>query len=117
MTLGYGHAPFDLGNDLGTVKYDEWALSVCISHKYGDFYANALATYSWLDYESTRKVALGPFSTSEHGSTRGGQFGVKGQISYNFVVGDLLHGARWLRWRGNGLRSMVLAKTPTARRP
>ena len=92
VTLGYGHAPFDLGNDLGTVKYDEWALSAFVSHKLGNFYANALTTYSWLDYESRRNVALGPFSTSENGSTSGGQFGVKGQIGYNFMIGNLLHG-------------------------
>ena len=91
-TLGYGHAPFDLGNDLGTVKYDEWALSAFVAHKSGNFYANALATYSWLDYQSTRTINLGPFSSSERGDTRGGQFGAKAQIGYNFVVGDLLHG-------------------------
>jgi outer membrane lipase/esterase len=91
-TLGYGNAPFDLGNHLGTVKYDEWALSAFVAHKFGDFYANALATYSWLDYESTRHLHLGPFSTSERGDTRGGQFGAKAQVGYNFVVGNLLHG-------------------------
>jgi outer membrane lipase/esterase len=91
-TLGYGHAPFDLGNDLGTVKYDEWALSAFVAHKSGNFYANALATYSWLDYQSTRTINLGSFSSSERGDTRGGQFGAKAQIGYNFVVGDLLHG-------------------------
>jgi hypothetical protein len=50
VTLGYGNAPFDLGNDQGTVKYDEWALSAFAAHKFGAFYASALATYSWLDY-------------------------------------------------------------------
>ncbi|MFZ4539112.1 autotransporter outer membrane beta-barrel domain-containing protein, partial [Propionivibrio sp.] len=91
-TLGYGNAPFDLGNNLGTVKYDEWALSAFVSHKSGNFYVNALTTYLWLDYESKRNIQLGPFSTSERGDTRGGQFGVKGQIGYNFFAGNLLHG-------------------------
>jgi outer membrane lipase/esterase len=92
VTLGYGHAPFDLGNNLGSVKYDEWALSAFVSHKFGNFYANALTTYSWLDYESRRNIALGSFSTTEHGKTHGGQFGVKGQVGYNFTSGNLLHG-------------------------
>ena len=92
VTLGYGNAPFDLGNNQGSVKYDEWALSAFVSHKSGNFYANALTTYSWLGFESKRNVALGPFSTSERGDTNGGQFGVKGQIGYNFVSGNLLHG-------------------------
>ena len=92
VTLGYGKAPFDLGDNLGSVKYDEWALSAFVSKKFGNFYANALTTYSWLDYESKRKLALGSFSTVERGDTHGGQFGVKGQVGYNFVSGNLLHG-------------------------
>ncbi|MBK8578491.1 MAG: autotransporter outer membrane beta-barrel domain-containing protein [Candidatus Accumulibacter sp.] len=104
--LGYGNAPFDLGNDQGTVKYDEWALSAFAAHKFGAFYASALATWSWLDFESKRNVVLGPFSSSERGNTRGGQFGVKGQIGYNFVSGNLVHGPlaalAWERVRVDG---------------
>jgi outer membrane lipase/esterase len=92
VTLGYGNAPFDLGNNQGTVKYDEWALSAFVSHKSGNFYANALTTYSWLDYASQRNIQIGSFSSSERGDTRGGQWGVKGQIGYNFVSGNLLQG-------------------------
>ena len=92
VTMGSGSAPFDLGNNQGTVKYDELALSAFVSQKTGNFYANVLTTYSWLDYESTRKVVLGPFSATERGHTRGEQFGVKGQVGYNFVSGTLLHG-------------------------
>ncbi|MEF8711328.1 MAG: autotransporter domain-containing protein [Candidatus Accumulibacter propinquus] len=106
VTLGYGNAPFDLGNDQGTVKYDEWALSAFAAHKFGAFYASALATWSWLDFESKRNVVLGPFSSSERGNTRGGQFGVKGQIGYNFFSGNLVHGPlaalAWERVRVDG---------------
>lgn len=91
-TLGYGHAPFDLGNNQGSVNYDEWALSAFAAHKSGNFYVNALSTYSWLDFESKRTIALGPLSVSERGDTRGGQFGVKAQVGYNFVSGALVHG-------------------------
>lgn len=107
-TLGYGNAPFDLGNNQGTVKYDEWALSAFVSHKSGNFYANALASYSWLDYQSKRNIELGAFSTSERGDTHGGQFGVKGQIGYNFIAGDFLHGPlvglAWEQVKVNGFR-------------
>lgn len=92
VTLGYGNAPFDLGNNQGTVKYNEWALSAFAAQKFGAFYVNGLATYSWLDYESKRNIALGPFNTSEQGDTRGSQFGVKGQVGYNFTFGNLIHG-------------------------
>lgn len=92
ITLGYGNSPFDLGNSQGTIKYDEWALSAFASHKFGAFYANGVATYSWLDYASKRKIALGPFNISEQGDTSGHQFGVKGQIGYNFTLGNIVHG-------------------------
>ena len=92
LTLGYGRAPFDLGNGLGTVKYDEWALSAFASHKTGNFYANAAASYSWLDYESSRSVSLGSFSASERGDTRGALFGVKGQLGLNLSNGGVVHG-------------------------
>lgn len=92
LTLGYGHAPFDLGNNQGSLSYDEWALSAFAARRFGDFYANALASYSWLDYESRRNIALGPFTGSEHGSTSGRQFGAKTQVGYNFTSGSLVHG-------------------------
>jgi hypothetical protein len=53
VTLGYGHSPFDLGNNQGTVKTNEWELSAFAAHKAGNYYANAVTTYSWLDYTST----------------------------------------------------------------
>jgi outer membrane lipase/esterase len=92
ITLGYGNAPFDLGNSQGTVKYNDWSLSTFASYKFGSFYANGIATYSWLDYASKRNISLGPFNTSERGDTRGHQSGVKGQIGYHFTHGDIIHG-------------------------
>jgi outer membrane lipase/esterase len=106
VTLGYGHTPFDLGNHQGTVNTHEWALSAFAAHKLGNFYANAVTTYSWLDYASTRNVALGPYNSSERGDTRGGQWGVKGQIGYNWVSGNWVHGPllglAWERVRVDG---------------
>jgi outer membrane lipase/esterase len=92
LTLGYGRTPFDLGNGLGTVKYDAWALSAFAAHKTGNFYVNAQANYSWLNFESSRNVALGPFSASERGDTHGHQFGAKGQVGYNLSSGNVVHG-------------------------
>ena len=92
VSLGYGHTPFDLGNNQGEVRYDEWALSVFAAHKMGNWYANLIATYTWLDFESERTVALGSFTSNEHGDTHGDQFGVKGQIGYNLIAGKVVHG-------------------------
>ncbi len=106
LTLGYGRTPFDLGNGLGTIKYDEWALSAFASHKTGNFYANAQVTHSWLDFESNRSIALGPFATSERGDTGGRQLAAKGQVGYNFNTGRLVHGPlaalSWERVRVDG---------------
>ena len=92
VTLGYSHSPFDLGKHQGSVRYNEWALSAFVAQKFGAFYANALASYAWLDYASKRHVALGLFNTSERGETRGRQFGAKAQFGYNFTQGSLIHG-------------------------
>lgn len=106
ITLGYGNAPFDLGNNQGSVKYNEWAVSAFASRKFGAFYANGVVTYSWLDYESKRNIALGPVNTSEQGDTRGDQVGVKGQVGYNFTLGNVIHGPllglAWERVNVNG---------------
>jgi len=106
ITLGYGDALFDFGNHQGSIKYNEWALSAFASRKFGAFYANGLATYSWLDYESERNIALGPFDTREQGDTRGNQFALKGQVGYLFKLGDLTHGPliglSWQRVNVNG---------------
>ncbi len=106
VTLGYSNAPFDLDNHQGTVEYDAWALSAFASHTFGAFYANALATYSWLDFESRRNIALGPFITREQGETNGNQFGVKGQLGYTFTSGNIVHGPliglAWERATVNG---------------
>ena len=92
VTLGYGNTPFDVGNGQGRVKFDAWALSAFAAHKSGNFYANALATYSWLDFDSRRNVVLGPFNSVEKGDTRGDELAAKVQIGYNFTSGSLVHG-------------------------
>ena len=91
-TIGFNHAPFDLGNNQGSLKYDEWAFTAFTSYKLGAAYANVLAGYSRLDFQSERNVVLGSFNTTERGGTAGNQFGGRGQIGYNFVIGNVVHG-------------------------
>jgi outer membrane lipase/esterase len=93
VTVAHGHAPFDLGNNQGSVSYDEWSLSAFAAYKVGSFYANALASYARLDFASTRSIALGStFHTLETGDTGGNRYAFKGQLGYNFVNGGIVHG-------------------------
>ena len=68
-TIGFNHAPFNLGDNQGSLKYDEWALAAFTSYKLGAAYANVLAGYSRLDFQSERNVVLGSFNTTERGGT------------------------------------------------
>lgn len=93
LTIGYEYAPFELGTNTCSVLYKELALSAFASKKFEDFYVNALASYSWLDYESQRNISLGTlFRTSEQGSTHGNHFGIKTQIGCNLLSSKIVHG-------------------------
>jgi outer membrane lipase/esterase len=92
VTLGYARTPFDLGDNLGKVKYDEWAASAFVSKRIGPWYGNLIATHTWLDFTADRNVSLGPAIVTETGDTKGRQTGVKAQLGYNFVQGSIVHG-------------------------
>lgn len=92
VTVSYGHAPFDLPNNQGSVSYDEWALSGFAAYKSGAFYANTLVSYARLGFTSTRRIALGPFNTEEIGDTSGNRYAARGQVGYNFASGSFVHG-------------------------
>jgi outer membrane lipase/esterase len=108
VTLSYAHAPFDLPGNQGSVAYHEWALSAFGAYKFGSFYANALASYSRLDFTTTRRIALGAFNTQETGDTDGNRFAAKGQVGYNFTGGNIVHGPlaglSWTRVNVDGFR-------------
>jgi outer membrane lipase/esterase len=110
VTLSYAHAPFEFSDSQGTVRYDEWALSAFGAYKFGAFYANALASYSRLDFATARRIALGVFNTQETGDTAGNRFAVKGQVGYNFTNGDVVHGPlaglSWTRVDVDAFREM-----------
>lgn len=92
ITLGYSNTPFDLGNNSGRVKYNEWALSAFMSKKFGNWYGNLIATAASLNFNTTRNTTLGITSNSDTGETDGRQFGAKAQVGYNFSGGSYVHG-------------------------
>ncbi len=93
VTIGYDYALVDLGTNSCSVSYKALALSAFASKKFVDFYMNAIASYSWLDYENQRNISLGSlFRTSEQGSTNGNHFGIITQVGYNLHSGTIVHG-------------------------
>jgi outer membrane lipase/esterase len=92
VALGYGRNTFDLGNNAGSVKYDETAMSGFLSKKYGPWYANAIGTLSTLSFNTSRVTQLGVTSNTDTGSTTGQQRGLKIQGGYNMSAGAMVHG-------------------------
>jgi outer membrane lipase/esterase len=90
--LGYEEAPFDLGNNAGRIKYDEWNLTAFASFKSGPWYVNGLASHGRLDYTSSRNFNLGPLAVAESGDTKGRQNGFRLQAGYLMNAGAVLHG-------------------------
>ena len=118
LTLGYYHAPFSLGNNQGSIKYNELTFTAFASYKFGAIYTNFLANYSNLNFTSSRNIVLGPFNSVENGKTNGKQFGGRGQLGYNFTINKLIHGPlvglMWERINTNGfseISSSVTAMT------
>lgn len=92
LALGYARTPFDLGNNSGKVKYDEWALSAFVSKKLGSFYANAIGTAASLNFATSRNTILGATTNTDTGETDGRQLGLKFQVGYNYSDGSYVHG-------------------------
>lgn len=106
LTLGYYHAPFSLGNNQGSIKYNELTFTIFASYKLGSIYTNFLADCSNLNFTSSRNTILGPFNSVENGKTSGKQFSGRGQLGYNFTINKLVHGPliglMWERIHTNG---------------
>lgn len=92
VALGYGRNAFDLGNNAGSLKYDETSMSGFLSKKYGPWYANAIGTLATLSFKTSRVTQLGITSNTDTGSTTGQQRGLKIQVGYNMNSGGLVHG-------------------------
>lgn len=93
VTFGYAQNDFDLGGNAGDVEYDEYALSMFLSKKFGqNWYANLIGTMAWLDYDTTRNLPIGPALIRQNGETKAFQYGFKTQVGYNFRSGSIVHG-------------------------
>jgi outer membrane lipase/esterase len=92
VAAGYGDHAYDLGGVGGKIDYAELIFSGYGAVRIGDAYLDATFSYASLDFDVTRRMALGPFATTNNGSTSGHQTGFKFGGGYNFTWGSVRHG-------------------------
>ena len=90
---GYLHTDSDLDEAGGRVKLNGYSLSAFGSYYVGDkFYLDAIATYGWNDFGTSRNVTFGNTSATAKADPDGNQFAVSVSGGYNFNVGPLTVG-------------------------
>jgi outer membrane lipase/esterase len=90
---GYGRMDADFGNSMGDFTQSDTTLGV-FAGWYGDrAWVNGQASYSWLGYDVTRKVQLGPATREHKGSPDGSNLAVALDAGYEFgQQGGFRHG-------------------------
>jgi outer membrane autotransporter protein len=88
--FGYGHTDATLDTLNSTASVDTYSPGVYASYSGGGWYANALGSYGFADYDQDRKVAIGAFNGTAQSSPSGDQ-----------IVGDLdggydFHQGHWI---------------------
>ncbi|MEG2803757.1 autotransporter domain-containing protein [Stenotrophomonas sp.] len=81
---GYGRMDADFGNSKGDFTQSDASLGL-FAGWYGDHaWVNGQVSYSWLDYDVTRKVQLGPATRTHEGSPEGSNLTVALNAGYDF---------------------------------
>ena len=71
--FGYGHTDATLDTLGSKASVDTYAPGVYASYSEGGWYANALGSYGFADYDQDRKVAIGAFNGDAYSSPGGDQ--------------------------------------------
>lgn len=94
LALSYGQSNGDIDDGRGELELDGTSLMA-----YGSFgastgvYFDAVAGYSWLEYDNQRDITIGAdFYRKAKSDTEGEQLNVALELGYNFMVGDFLIG-------------------------
>lgn len=91
--LGYISTDSDLDLSAGDSETRGYSLSIFGTYYLSDkFYIDAIATYGWNDYDSTRNIVFPGFSGSAKGDTDGTQLGLSASGGYNVSRGGLTFG-------------------------
>ncbi len=90
---GYGRMDADFGNSKGDFTQDDTTLGL-FAGWYGErAWVNGQVSYSWLGYDVTRKVQLGPATREHKGSPDGSNLTVAINAGYEFgQAGGFRHG-------------------------
>jgi len=90
---GYGRMDADFGNSKGDFTQSDTSLGL-FAGWYGErVWVNGQVSYSWLDYDVTRKVQLGPATRIHEGSPEGSNLTAALNAGYEFgTEGGFRHG-------------------------
>jgi outer membrane lipase/esterase len=115
VSAGFSEHSYDLGGAGGQIDYSEVAVSGYGAWRFGDAYLDATLSYSAMDYDVRRNVALGPLTATNSGTTSGHQTGARIGGGYNFTAGSLVHGPlAAISWERVSVDGFSEAASPTA---
>ncbi|HEY0335434.1 MAG TPA: autotransporter domain-containing protein [Stenotrophomonas sp.] len=89
---GYGRMDADFGNSRGDFSQDDTTLGAFLGWYTGPVWVNAQVSYSWLSYDVTRKVQLGPVTREHTGSPDATNFTAALNAGYELGEGRFKHG-------------------------
>lgn len=84
----YGRQSIDWGERAGSFKQTDATLGGFVGYAAGGLWANALASYSWLDFDVRREMVLGPSVRSHAGSAGGSNVSLGGSAGYDMALGE-----------------------------
>ena len=89
---GYGLQNMDWRGNRGDFDQNDATLGGFVGY-YGDnFWVNGQLSYTWLDYETNRRVKLGVTSRTHRGETEGTNLAAAIDAGYEFGAGNLRYG-------------------------
>jgi len=89
---GYGRMDADFGQSRGDFTRDDTTLGAFFGWYTGPVWVNAQVSYSWLGYDVTRKVQLGPATREHKGSPDGSNLTAALNAGYELGEGSFKHG-------------------------
>jgi len=90
--LGWGRSELDFGRNAGDFDQTDLTLGGHAAWRSGSAWVDGQLSYSQLDYDINRDIALGNGSRRHHGSTDGTNLSAGVQAGWDFEAGGMRHG-------------------------